>query len=172
MVHEKEQIDYLTGEIKKVNANFIQIYEDNVDLIIEIANENPTSVKIFLFLIKNMDDRNALVISQNALAEALNLHRNTIGNSVAYLKEKKALEILKSGNTNIYAINSELAWKSDANSKRYAHFTAKVYISASEQENNKALFRTELIGHSIKKIAKKRKKINSEEAIINFEQVK
>jgi Helix-turn-helix domain len=147
MKHEKDRINYHTGEVETVNYNFVQLYEDNLDLIIEIANENPTSIKIFLFILKHMDERNALVISQNALAESLNLHRNTIGNSIAYLKEKKALDVLKSGNTNIYAINSQIAWKSSADNKKYAHFSAKVYITQSEQDN-KLLFNTELIGHA------------------------
>jgi Helix-turn-helix domain len=155
MDHEKNRVNYHTGEIEIVNDNFIQLYQDNIDLIIEIANENPTSIKVFLFILKHMDGRNALVISQQALAESLNLHRNTIGNSITYLKEKKALDIMKSGNTNIYAINSLIAWRSSADKKRFAHFSAKVYITSSEQEN-KPILKTELIGHSIKKGPKKK----------------
>ena len=131
MKHQKDIVDFTTGELKTVNNGFVQLYEDNIDLIIEIANEHPTAIKVFLFLIKNMDEKNALVISQNALSESLNLHRNTIGNSISYLKEKKALDVFKSGNTNIYAVNSQLAWKSNVEGKRYAMVSAKVFITAS-----------------------------------------
>ena len=153
MRHEKNVVVQETGEFKTLNAGFVQLYEDNIDLIIEIANEHPTAIKVFLFLIKHMDAKNALVISQNALAEALNMHRNTIGNSISYLKEKKALMVYKSGNTNIYAINSQIAWKSNANVKKFAMFSANVYISGAEQDDDcKSLnVKTELFGQLVKK---------------------
>lgn len=53
---------------------------------------------------------------------------------------------MKSGSTNIYAVNAQIAWKSDANGKRYALFDAAVYISEAEQD--KPLFSTQLVGHA------------------------
>jgi hypothetical protein len=164
MKHQKDIVDFTTGELKTVNNGFVQLYEDNIDLIIEIANEHPTAIKVFLFLIKNMDEKNALVISQNALSESLNLHRNTIGNSISYLKEKKALDVFKSGNTNIYAVNSQLAWKSNVEGKRYAMFSAKVFITASEQEE---IYKTQLLGHAIK--VPKKKKTTIKSTVQNFD---
>lgn len=97
MAHEKEVTDYQTGEVETVNDNFVQLYVDKLDLIIEMTSENPTAVKIFTWLLKHMDKRNALVVSQPALAEAFNLSDRTIRSSISYLKGKKALSILKSG---------------------------------------------------------------------------
>lgn len=146
MAHEKEIHDYETGQIETVNDNFVQLYVDKLDLIIEMMSENPTAVKIFTWLLKQMDKRNALVVSQQALAEALEISRQTVYTATKYLKEKKAVAILKSGNTNIYAVNVQIAWKSDANNKRYALFDAAVYVAGSEQD--KPLFDTQLIGHA------------------------
>jgi hypothetical protein len=153
MAHEKEVTDYQTGEVETVNDNFVQLYVDKLDLIIEMTGENPTAVKIFTWLLKHMDKRNALVVSQPALAEAFNLSDRTIRSSISYLKGKKAISILKSGNTNIYAVNAQIAWKSDANGKKYALFNAAVYISESEQD--KPLFNTQLVGHAQPKPVKK-----------------
>jgi phosphopantetheine adenylyltransferase len=165
--HEKEKIDFNTGEIKTVNANFIQLYEDKTELLIKIAN-NSGAMKLFLWLITHMDDKNAIVVSQEALSKALNVSRMTINRSVNYLKEEKILTILKSGGTNIYAINSEIAWKDDANSKKYAHFTAKVYVTREEQETK---FKSESFAHAIEKKRKELSKIKKlpKEAIIDFE---
>lgn len=146
MAHEKEVVDYQTGETEIVNDNFVQLYIDKLDLIIEMMGENPMAVKVFTWLLKHMDNRNALVVSQKALAEALEVSRQTIYTSANYLREKKALDILKSGNTNIYAVNVQIAWKSDANNKRFALFNAAVYIGGSEQD--KPLFDTQLVGHA------------------------
>lgn len=155
MTHEKEITNYHTGEVEMVNDNFVQLYIDKLDLIIEMMSENPTATKVFTWLLKQMDKRNALVVSQSALAEALGLAVRTVQYSIVYLKEKKAVAVLKSGNTNIYAVNAQIAWKSDANGKKYALFDAAVYIAESEQD--KPLFDTQLVGHAQLRPAKKRK---------------
>jgi hypothetical protein len=168
--HEKERIDYHTGEVEEVNANFVQVYIDKLDLIIEMTSENPTAVKLFTWLLKHMDKKNALVVSQNALAESLSVTRQTIYTSITYLKQKKAIAVFKSGGTNIYAVNAQIAWKSNASGKRYAMFDAKVYIAESEQDDEKPLFKTDLIGHATKK--KNKVKISSKGSVDNFEKLK
>ncbi len=159
MTHEKEITNYHTGEVETVNDNFVQLYIDKLDLIIEMMSENPTATKVFTWLLKQMDKRNALVVSQSALAEALGLAVRTVQYSIVYLKEKKAVAILKSGNTNIYAVNAQIAWKSDASGKKYALFDAAVYIADSEQD--KPLFDTQLIGHAKPKAPKKSSKLKT-----------
>lgn len=155
MTHEKEVTNYHTGEVETVNDNFVQLYIDKLDLIMEMMSENPTAAKVFTWLLKQMDRRNALVISQQALAEALDVSRMTIHTSTKYLKEKKAIDVLKSGNTNIYAVNAQIAWKADANGKKYALFDAAVYIADSEQD--KPLFDTQLVGHAKPRPPKKQR---------------
>jgi hypothetical protein len=109
-----------------------------------------------------MDNRNALVVSQQAIAEALGLHKNTVYLAVKYLKERKALIVFRSSNTNIFAINAQIAWRDTADAKKFAHFDAKVYISESEQqdEQDKPLFDTQLVGHVKPRPSKKRKVIS------------
>jgi hypothetical protein len=153
-MHEKQLIDFETGEAKFVNDGFTQLYNDKLSHLMELSS-NPSAMKLFLWLIKHMDKRNAIVVSQDALSEALNLSRMTIHRAVAVLKEKKILAVLKSGGSNIYAINTEIAWKDNANGKKYAYFTAQVYVVESEQE---PIFKTNLIGHAVKK-EKKRKSV-------------
>ena len=158
MRHEKTQVDLNTGELKRVNANFAQFYDDQLDLIILMTKENPTALTVFLWVVKFMDDRNALVASQQAIADALGLHKNTVYLAVKYLKEKKALTILRSSNTHIFAINAQIVWRDSADAKKFAHFDAKVYVLESEQqeEKSKTLFSTQLVAHAISKPKKKR----------------
>jgi hypothetical protein len=149
MAHEKEVVDYSTGEVEKVNDNFVQLYTDKIPVLLEIMREHRTAGSLFLWLVQHMDKCNALVVSQSALAEALGLARRTVQYSILYLKEKKALTVLKSGNTNIYAMNAQIVWKSKANGKNFALFNAAVYISEDEQD--KPLFSTDLVGHAVQK---------------------
>ena len=140
MVHEKDNIVFETGEVKRVNANFVQLYDDHLDLIMLMTKENPTALNIFLWVVKHMDNRNALVVSQQAIAEALGLHKNTV-----YL-----------------AINAQIVWRDSADAKKFAHFDAKVYVSESEQqeEQDKPLFDTQLVGHAKPRPIRKRKAIS------------
>jgi DNA-binding transcriptional ArsR family regulator len=158
MAHEKEVTNYHTGEVETVNDNFVQLYVDKLDLIIEMTGENKTAVQVFTWILKHMDKRNALVVSQVALADSFGVTERSIRYSIAYLKEKKAITVLKSGNTNIYAVNAQIAWKADANGKKYALFDAAVYIADSEQD--KPLFDTQLVGHAKPRPPKKRKDIS------------
>jgi len=159
MIHEKENIEFSTGVVRRVNANFVQLYDDHLDLIMLMTKENSTALTIFLWIVKHMDNRNALVVSQQAIAEALQLHKNTVYLAVKYLKEKKALTVLRSSNTHVFAINAQIAWRDSADAKRFAHFDAKVYISDFEQQSDeKPLFNTQLVAHIKPKTTKNLKK--------------
>lgn len=158
MKHEKIVTDPKTDELKEVNNNFVQFYKDSLDFVIEATRENPTALRVFFWIVQHMDNRNALVVSQQTLADTLDLGRTTIHLCTVYLKEKKALTVFKSGNTNIYALNAQIVWQDSAEAKRYAHFDAKVYISGKEQEDDRPLFDTQLIGHAIKKQPKAKKR--------------
>ena len=134
MKHESTKINFETGEITEVNANFVQVYVDKIDFITNLIIDNPRATAVFMFLIKHMDKRNAIIISQQAISEAMGISRKTVYSSIKYLIDKKALTIYKSGTSNIYAVNSQIAWKATANGKKYALFDARVYISKSEQD--------------------------------------
>ncbi len=149
MNHEKQVVDRITGELGTVNDNFVQFYTDNMDLIIEVNRRNPTAGTILLWLVKHMGRDNSLVVSQAALCEQLEVHRNTVTNAIRYLKEVKALDVYKTGTSNVYAINSEIAWKSSAENKQYAYFTSKVFLTANEQSK----FVTKPVSHIVKKRA-------------------
>lgn len=158
MTHEKEVVNFETGVVETVNDNFVQLYIDKLDLIMEMMGENPTATKVFTWLLKHMDKRNALVVSQGALAEGLGVTTRTIQYAIVYLREKKAVEIFKSGNTNIYAVNAQIAWKAEANGKKYALFDAAVYIADSEQD--KPMFDTQLVGHAKARTKKRNKNLS------------
>jgi predicted urease superfamily metal-dependent hydrolase len=81
-----------------------------------------------------MDDQNALATSQTAICEALDLHRNTVTQAIAYLKEKKVMAVLKIGSSHVYVLNNEIVWQDLSEAKKYALFTAKIYLTKSEQE--------------------------------------
>lgn len=134
MLHEITTVDQETGELITKNANFIQFYKDNIAVLDQIMLERPAAMRIIFWLIRLMDDQNALITSQPAMCEALNLHRNTVMQAIRYLKTMKVLNVIKSGTSYVYAINNQIVWQDSADNKRFALFSAKVYLVASEQE--------------------------------------
>lgn len=132
--HDVHYTDPETGETVTKNANFVQLYKDNIELVSQMAAERPAALRIFLWIIRLMDDQNALATSQTAICEALDLHRNTVTQAIAYLKGKKVIAVLKIGSSHVYAVNNEIAWQDLSGAKKYALFNAKIYLSQSEQE--------------------------------------
>jgi len=139
-----------TGEISEGNNPFYQFYEHNLKLIRWMTRENPRALEIFLWLVEHMDGKNAIVVSQPALAEALKIHRSTIHRSILFLREHHCIAVLKSGNTNIYAVNADIVWRDTHENKKFALFDARVYLSLSEQNQDDIEFKTELLGHAKK----------------------
>lgn len=114
------------------NKDFIQIYRGHIDDLTELAGQNYTAYKVFQFLIKNMDGSNALCVSNVALQEILGYGKATICRAVKYLKENGWICVLKSGTSNVYIVNPEVAWTSYSNQKSYCKFQANVLLSSSE----------------------------------------
>lgn len=139
-----------TGELYEGNNPFFQFYKHNFKLIRWMTKENPRALEIFLWLVEHMDGKNAIVISQPALAQALKIHRSTIHRSITFLRKHECIAILKSGNTNIYAINADIVWQNTHENKKFALFDTKIYISWDEQDEDDVLFKTELLGHAKK----------------------
>jgi hypothetical protein len=167
--HEKTVFEQDLNKHHLVNDNFTMLFDDGLDLIIDIGRENRTAANVLAWLIRHMDNRNGIIVSQETLAGFFNCTSRSIRNSIDYLKEKKAIQVLKTGVSNIYCINTQIAWKDHAHLKKYADFTAKVYISALEQDEE---VQTKLIGHATKTLKKRGRKTNipnNPKSIENFE---
>ena len=138
MSREQRIVDTDTGEILssrkiKLNANFVQFYRNEIGSIRELIKDEPKAASLFLFLSEKMDQENALIVSQETLAEYFEISKRTIIRQLNILKEKGFIEILKSGTANIYLINANIAWTSYANKRDYAQFRANVLVSKTEQ---------------------------------------
>jgi len=87
---------------------------------------------ILLFLLEQMDGYNAVMCSYQVLCDALNIGRTTASQAVKILKDKGFIAVLKSGTSNVYVVNSDLAWKSWGKNKQYCKFPANIILSATE----------------------------------------
>ena len=56
----------------------------------------------------------------------------TVQRAVKYLKDNGWVCVLKSGTSNVYIVNPDVAWTSYGNQKQYCKFQANVLLSSSE----------------------------------------
>lgn len=123
------------GEKKKSHfTNFAQLNLDQSHALIQLTRKSSRAAEIFLFLVQNMDNYNALICSYKVFAAALGMSTATVTRAIKVLKDSGFIDIKKTGTGNIYLINKEIVWKSWETSYKYAEFGAKVLISESEQE--------------------------------------
>ena len=98
-----------------------------------LIRENPNAWLILDFILQHMDNYNALVCSYAVFQEALSIGRTTVSNAIKLLKERGFLYVQKSGSSNVYLLNTEIAWKSWGKNTKYCKFPANVILSGSEQ---------------------------------------
>lgn len=112
----------LTGDIKE---------------LLWLASEHPKAMSVLLFILKHMDGYNALVCSHQVIQDALCVSQPTVTRAIKLLKECNFIKVAKSGTSNVYYVNADVAWKSWGKNTQYAEFSAKVMIAGSEQDDYK-----------------------------------
>ena len=115
-------------------SNWYQFNRDHTADMIWLTKNHPKAQVILLFLLDQMDDYNAVMCSYKVLEEALDMSTATITRAIRVLKEKGYLHIMKSGTSNVYVVNKDLAWGSWGKNFKYCKFPANVVLSATENK--------------------------------------
>lgn len=136
----RKVVDRHTGEVisenerhRETNRDFVQFYRKHIADIADLGRADPLALAIWLWIVERMGSDNALVCSMTPLVEEFEKSRQTISKKINFLKRSRYLDILKSGTTNVYVINAELVWTTNAEQRTHAEFRASVVLSASEQ---------------------------------------
>ena len=131
---EKAEQESRDRDRKSAYKNFAQMNLEHSKDWRALSRQNHVAAEILWFLIEHSDRHNALVCSSKVLEEALGYSRTTGCRATDFLKKTGFVDIKKSGNTNVFLINAEIAWKTWGNNQQYAEFSAKIIIAESEQE--------------------------------------
>lgn len=139
MALERQIVDRETGEVKSrgslgENSNFVMLFRNQMSALVELQKAEPKAGALFMFFMEHMDRENALIVSIKTISEILGWSEPTVYRQIKILKDKNLVSIAKSGTSNIYFINSQVAWTTYGNKKEYSKFNANVLISKSEQE--------------------------------------
>ena len=131
-----KELDLLKKEKQSPFGRWTQYNNEHTKEMMWLALKYPKAHAILLFLVDQMDNYNAVVCSYKVLQEVLEVGQATIARNIKILKDYGYIAVLKSGSSNVYAINDNVYWKSWGNKKQYSKFPANVVLSMSEQEEN------------------------------------
>lgn len=133
---ELQELRRLNDQAAVVRRNppFTQFYNDHLSQIQWLCEKNSMAAAIWFYLVRAMDDRNLIIVSQNVLKNEFDTSKSTVARSIKFLNENGFIVIHKVGTANAYSINHELVWKRGHNEKQYAFDTANVIFAEEEQK--------------------------------------
>jgi Fe2+ or Zn2+ uptake regulation protein len=82
-----------------------------------------------------MDNKNALACSYAVFEDYFDISKDTIRRSIKLLKDNGFIDTLKMGTSNIYIVNTEIAWTSWNNQKQYTKFNGNMLVSKKENKD-------------------------------------
>jgi DNA-binding transcriptional ArsR family regulator len=101
-----------------------------------LAMKHPKAHSVLYFLVDHMDEYNAVMCSYKVLEEVFGASKATITRAIRTLKNCGLIAVLKSGTSNVYAINDKFFWKSWGSNRKYSKFPANIVLTLSEQEED------------------------------------
>lgn len=115
---------------------FYQVNLENSEVLMWLSLNEPKARAILDFLLAHMDGYNALVCSYKVIQEALGISRTTAYEAIKVLTSKSIIYVAKSGNSTVFYVNDNLAWKSWGKNREYCEFSAKIILSGSENKES------------------------------------
>lgn len=134
-LEEQEQKEKDEQERAKKNRNFVQLYRDNMPELRWLMAKSGIASSILFFILEHMDNRNALACSYAIFEDYFEVSRTTIYRAIKLLEENGFLNILKMGSSNVYVINTDVAWSSWDNQKQFAQFEGKMLVSKKDNKD-------------------------------------
>ncbi|MDR3668864.1 MAG: replication/maintenance protein RepL [Ignavibacteriaceae bacterium] len=122
-------------EEQKKNGNFVMMYRDHMPEVRWLMKKSGIASSILNFIMEHMDSKNALICSQQVFIDYFEISRPTVARAIKLLYDNGFIDILKSGTSNVYIVNKEIAWTSWNNQKEYCQFNGNILISKSENKD-------------------------------------
>ena len=133
---KKQEEEERKRQLGSPYRRWVQMNKDAYKAEDWLMAKSPIAYRIFKFLINNMDSYNAVMCSYNVLQEQFEISKPTVTRAIKLLREKQYIDVYKSGTSNIYAVNKQIAWNSWGTNYKHGKFGANIIISESEQEQS------------------------------------
>ena len=132
---EEAQREKEEQEAKKSNfKNFYQINTKEASRFTQLIAKEPKAAAILNFFFENMDKTNALMCSHKVLQNRFDISASTVKRAISILRDGGFIHIFKSGSSNVYVVNPNLAWKTYGKNAKYCQFPATIILDYDEQE--------------------------------------
>jgi len=160
---EEEREKEIAEETKK-NSNFIQLYRDNLPELRWLMSNYAFASSVLFFILEFMDGKNVLACPNTVMMEYFSKSKSSILRAIKVLDDNGFLTVMKLGTTNVYIVNTQVAWTSYSNQKTgasitYSNLDGNMLISKKEnmdydlrQQNE----RFKALGNQIAKSKKKK----------------
>jgi len=144
---QEAEIEYEKREKHSPFKRWYQFNSEHTKALMWLALKHPKAQAILYFLVDQMDSYNAVMCSYKVLQEVLDISKDTVRINIKILKDNGFIAVLKSGTSNVYAVNDSVYWKSWGKNLMYSKFPANVVLALSEQE---ALYQAKVSSQKIK----------------------
>lgn len=142
LAKEREQEEAAQKRAKK--SPYKSFVQRNVDdtaskRMRELMVKNGPAAAIFELLMAEMDGHNAIIASHKVIAKKLGISLATVNRSIVFLKKEGFVKVFKTGNSNLYALDHNICWKSYGNNLKnslYAKIDAYVMLDLLEQDKD------------------------------------
>jgi len=131
----QEEEEQAQREQAKKNRNFVQLYRDNMPEIRWLMSKNGTAAGILFFILEHMDGKNALACSYAVFEDYFEVSKPTVTRALKLLRDNGFIGVLKMGTSNVYVVNTDIAWTSWNNQKEYAFFEGNILVSKKENKD-------------------------------------
>lgn len=102
----------------------------------QLGIKHPMALAVLHFMVSRLNrGTNGVVISAASLARQMGIAPRTVQSTITVLRDCKFVQVLKTGNTNVYIINAHVAWQGERGS-RFAAFNAEIIVDEREQEKS------------------------------------
>lgn len=117
---------------KPATFGWLQFEKKALGELTKLSMASPAAMGTLMYLVNHMSRSNALVVSQQAIADGIGGKRGTVNKAIKFLSDHNFIQIVKAGGVSVYVVNSRVAWQGDRGA-RYAAFGADVIALESEQ---------------------------------------
>lgn len=132
------------------NPPFIQLTKDiTPEILSNIGGESGAAIQVLMFFFKNMDDYNVLMVSQQLIADTLDINQRTVARAIKVLEKHGAIGIGKVSNTNVYIINPRMAWQKANRQRGTVILKGNIILGKEENEELFKKFNDINVGKSL-----------------------
>lgn len=132
---ELEELSRRKQAEKSAYSRFAQQNIDRLDVLMKIA-DSPLAIRIYLLIVKKMNQKNALVTSYQFFMEYFGVSKSTVRRAISILESENILQIKRNGGASIYLLNPDVVWKGKGNQIQYCEFEGNIILTKKEWGNN------------------------------------